>query len=376
MGRMSRVCATAGRRAVAAGTVLALAAALMITAGAPAAADPKPRPGKLTTVVLSPATATIGPGGTQAYSAQGFDAAGISLGDLTSQATFTISPAGSCTGHLCTATTLGAHTVTGTVKKISGTATLTVVQADLATTQTVSNPSPYYYAPITFTTTVTNTSSTTTSTGVTASVNVPAAVVTPTVTPSTGGYAAGTWTIGSLAPGASATLTISGVAGDVVAGLQTVTASVTAATFDPNPANNTAAASEASQPAPLLPVLTGPSGTVNVCPPTVTVSWVPSMVNLINPAAPTLAPGTFSYVMGCQNLASGTCPSPTSPLGNQSFISFNNTDFVVGADYLISLTILPAFGANPNYQDRAVSINVGGLPPYDTAPVFSGVCLD
>ncbi|GAA1145952.1 hypothetical protein GCM10009630_50610 [Kribbella jejuensis] len=375
MGRMSRFYATAGRRVVAAATVLALAAALTITAGTAAAAAPKPRPGKLTTVVLSPATATINPGAKQAYSVQGFDAAGNSLGDLTSQATFTISPAGSCTANVCTATTLGAHTVTGTVKKISGTATLTVAQADLATTQTVSDASPYYYAPITFTTTVTNTSSTTTSTGVAASVNLPGAVVTPTVTPSTGAYAAGRWTIGSLAPGASATLTISGFAGDVAAGLQTVTASVTAATFDPNSANNTASASEASQPAPLLPVLTGPSGALDVCPPTVTVTWTPSMVNLINPAAPTLAPGTFSYVMGCANLGSGGCPSPTSAPGNQSFISFNNTDFVVGADYLISLTIFPVFGANPNYQDKAVSINVGSPPPYDTAPVFSGVCL-
>ena len=64
--------------------------------------------------MISPATATIGAGGSQAYSAQGFDAANNSLGDVTSASTFTIGPNGSCTGNVCTATAGGPHTVTGT----------------------------------------------------------------------------------------------------------------------------------------------------------------------------------------------------------------------------------------------------------------------
>ena len=92
--------------------------------------------------------------------------------------------------------------MTGTIKKVTGTATLTVIEADLSATQTVSTASPYYYAPVTFTTTVTNTSATTTATGVTAAVavNEPAGLVSPAAA-STGSYAGGTDAIGSLAPG-------------------------------------------------------------------------------------------------------------------------------------------------------------------------------
>jgi hypothetical protein len=250
--------------------VAALAAALAVTGGTAAAAGTagSAKPGKLAKLVLSPAAATIAPGATQAYTAQGFDASGNSLGDLTSQATFTISGGGSCTGHVCTTTTLGSHTVTGTIKKVTGTATLTVIEADLSATQTVSTASPYYYAPVTFTTTVTNTSTTTTATGVTATVNERAGLVSPAAATGTGSYAGGTWTIGSLAPGATATLTITGDAGDVSDGTQTVTATVSAATFDPNPANNTASASEASQPAPIKDTVAfapGSGNPVDIC---------------------------------------------------------------------------------------------------------------
>jgi hypothetical protein len=64
-------------------------------------------------ITISPATATIAAGGSQAYTAEGFDAANTSLGDVTPSTTFTIGPNGSCTGNVCTATVAGAHTVTG-----------------------------------------------------------------------------------------------------------------------------------------------------------------------------------------------------------------------------------------------------------------------
>ena len=76
--------------------------------------------------MISPATATITAGGSQGYTAKGFDAADNSLGDVTASTTFTIGPNGSCPGATCTATVAGAHTVTGTDAGKTSSATLTV----------------------------------------------------------------------------------------------------------------------------------------------------------------------------------------------------------------------------------------------------------
>ena len=82
--------------------------------------------GSLDHITISPASATIGPGGSQAYTAEAFDAQNNSLGDVTATTTFTIAPNGSCTGATCTASAAGAHTVTGTHSGKSATATLQV----------------------------------------------------------------------------------------------------------------------------------------------------------------------------------------------------------------------------------------------------------
>jgi hypothetical protein len=82
--------------------------------------------GALDHIVLSPATATISPGGSQTYTATGFDQNNNSLGNVTSATTFSISPDGSCTGATCTATVPGLHTVTGNNGGKTATATLTV----------------------------------------------------------------------------------------------------------------------------------------------------------------------------------------------------------------------------------------------------------
>jgi len=77
-------------------------------------------------LALSPAAATIVVGGSQAYTAEGRDQYGNSLGDVTSTTTFSIAPDGSCTAAVCTASATGAHTVTGTKDSATGTATLNV----------------------------------------------------------------------------------------------------------------------------------------------------------------------------------------------------------------------------------------------------------
>jgi hypothetical protein len=90
-------------------------------------------------LVLTPASATITAGGSQAYTAQGQDVYNNSLGDVTLATSFAITPDGSCTGASCTATVAdGAstyHTVTGTDSGKTGSASLTVNPA--ATSQVV-----------------------------------------------------------------------------------------------------------------------------------------------------------------------------------------------------------------------------------------------
>jgi hypothetical protein len=76
--------------------------------------------------VISPESATISAGGSQAYTAEGFDASNNSLGDVTASTTFSIVPDGSCTGATCTASVAGPHTVTGNDGGRTSTASLQV----------------------------------------------------------------------------------------------------------------------------------------------------------------------------------------------------------------------------------------------------------
>ncbi len=59
-------------------------------------------------LVLAPASASINAGGSQSYTAEGFDSFNNDLGDFTAATTFSIGPDGSCTGNSCTATVAGA----------------------------------------------------------------------------------------------------------------------------------------------------------------------------------------------------------------------------------------------------------------------------
>jgi uncharacterized repeat protein (TIGR01451 family) len=84
-------------------------------------------------IKISPASATILAGGSQAYTAEAFDQYNNSRGDVTGSTSFSIGPNGSCTNGAtpsCTATVAGAHTVTGTFSGKSDTASLTVVHGE------------------------------------------------------------------------------------------------------------------------------------------------------------------------------------------------------------------------------------------------------
>ena len=134
-GRWGKWCATV--------LVLAMTTFGLTTVGAPrasAAQGPTPSaaasalptdsasvdPGPLDHLVLSPSGATVTAGDSQAYTAEGFDSDGNSLGDVTSATTFTISGGGSCAGASCSATVPGTYTVTGTDGTATGTAKLVV----------------------------------------------------------------------------------------------------------------------------------------------------------------------------------------------------------------------------------------------------------
>ena len=87
--------------------------------------------GTLASITISPSTATVVAGTSQNYTATGFDQFGNSLGDVTADTTFSISPDGSCSANSCSSTVAGAHTVTGTDGSFTDDATLTVNAAGL-----------------------------------------------------------------------------------------------------------------------------------------------------------------------------------------------------------------------------------------------------
>lgn len=304
-------------------------------------------------LTVSPATSTITPGTAQPYTVRGFDAFGNEVSLDPGGTRFSIGPNGSCTGAACTATTPGAHTVTVKNKGLATTAILTVgaapAEADLAVTESVNVTSPVYYDDVIFTTTVTNGSATTTAHGVTAAVAIPAWLIAPSVSPSgttTFASSAGVWTIGDLAPGAQATLTVSGSAGDVALGAQTLTATVSATTPDPELANNTASATAASQQLPVAVTFAPDPNNppfVDISAPG-TVSWTFFVFNNFNPSAPapTEAPLTWSCFTGSLN----PCPSATVvETSNTLTLTFAVGDFAVD-EYHIQVMYNPDPTAN------------------------------
>src|SRR5207253_3258540 len=87
--------------------------------------------GPLDHLALDPSSSSLKAGEAQTYTATGFDQYGNSLGDVTAQTAFTVSPDGSCSGAACGSTTAGAHTVTGADGTAIGTASLSVTAAAL-----------------------------------------------------------------------------------------------------------------------------------------------------------------------------------------------------------------------------------------------------
>src|SRR5205823_953589 len=87
-------------------------------------------PAALHHLVLSPASAAITAGGSQGYTAEGFDQFNNSRGDVTGATAFDVD-GHPCSAATCSPTTAGDHTVTGTDGTATGTATLHVTPAAL-----------------------------------------------------------------------------------------------------------------------------------------------------------------------------------------------------------------------------------------------------
>ena len=109
---------------------------------------------------------------------------------------------------------------------------------DLAITKIVDNGIPDEGDTVTFTVTVTN-NGPAQATNVSINDVVPAGLTAGTITPSQGSYTAPTWTVGTLANGSSATLTIQATVNTGAAG-QTITNTVTNVTLDQTDSNTTA----------------------------------------------------------------------------------------------------------------------------------------
>jgi hypothetical protein len=80
----------------------------------------------LTSITISPASSSIAAGGSQSYTAAGFDQNGVSMGDVTSSSTFSVNGA-SISGSSVTEASAGSYSVTASDGGVtSNTATLTV----------------------------------------------------------------------------------------------------------------------------------------------------------------------------------------------------------------------------------------------------------
>lgn len=83
-------------------------------------------PPGLSSIVLSPSSATVGGNVGQAYTAEGYDASNNDLGDVTPETTFTVPAPATCSGNVCSADQTGGYTVTGSIGSITDTASLNV----------------------------------------------------------------------------------------------------------------------------------------------------------------------------------------------------------------------------------------------------------
>ena len=95
------------------------------------------------------------------------------------------------------------------------TATVNVAMVDLSLEKTINNQTPAISNSVTYTVTLRNASGFDTANNIQVTETLPGGLSSVSVTPNTGSYSGGVWTVASLAAGASATLTVSGTVTDL-----------------------------------------------------------------------------------------------------------------------------------------------------------------
>ncbi len=80
-------------------------------------------------IVVSPSTASVTAGTTQAFAVRAYAPDGTDLGDVTSASAFSSTGSASCTANTCGSTTAGSYPITATYRGHTATATLTVTAA-------------------------------------------------------------------------------------------------------------------------------------------------------------------------------------------------------------------------------------------------------
>lgn len=176
-------------------------------------------------------------GGTGLYSYQWYSSCGGTFSNSTAASTTFTAPttAGACTARVVVSDTCRHKAIGFDLAVITG------PQVDLGITKTDGQTSVVAGSPITYTITVTN-NGPSTLTSLTVSDAVPATILTPTFSPSTGTYnsTTGLWSGLNLASGQSITLTLKGTVSSSAAGTLSNTATVSPPTAitDTNTANN------------------------------------------------------------------------------------------------------------------------------------------
>ncbi|MCL9807313.1 hypothetical protein NAT51_17410, partial [Flavobacterium amniphilum] len=189
-----------------------------------------------------------------------------------------------------------------------------LVQTNLGVVKTVSNPTPNVGSNVTFTITASN-AGPSNATGVTVNDVLPAGYTFVSATPSTGTWTAPNWTIGNLANGASATLTI--VATVNAAGPYANTATISGTETDPTPGNNTST----STPTPVAQTNLGVVKTVSN--PTPNVGSNVTFTITASNAGPSNATGVTvndvlpaGYTFVSATPSTGTWTAPNWTIGN------------------------------------------------------------
>ena len=170
------------------------------------------QPAALDHIIISPDTATINAGSTQAYTAQAFDVFGNSRGDVTAQTTFSIVESGhggSWLGNVYTSRNPGTWTVRGAYQGCSDDATLTVL-APVLNLRKSDSPDPVQAgANLTYTLVYSNTGNQT-ATSVVVRDTLDPHLDYLSATPSPSGFTSGNpyWNRPSLAPGGVAQIVL------------------------------------------------------------------------------------------------------------------------------------------------------------------------